>query len=246
MALNKGLRAHRESQEQKTKFFKLKDGEKVFIRPLVELDDDAKNFNPSQGLALFTKEWQNPEDFTRQIVDTMDEEGACVGQELLRKFGWNGDQNGGRGPKIVNGKEFPGPDTWRPKDYMYLPCVVRTDKDSAEDEKVIVFKFNMAPKAVQGPFFEEQHNNNKTITDRWYAYSRSGEGQYDTNYKVAALDPTPKDKFDPSAYEMPDLEAQTPYVEYSKQRAALGLRDESELVGATTTPASGSALDSDW
>lgn len=222
-----GLKKFRESQSSGSKFLKIGKDESVRIRPLQELDTDSPNFSAKNGVAQYTKEWHNPEKgkFLNQIVDTMEEEGRCVGRELLAYYGWNGEDNGGRGEVEKNYR----PDAWRPKEFMYLNVLVDNGKD---EPYVAVAKFNMAPKAVQANALIATYENSEppSVTNRWFKYEREGEGQFNTTYKLVALDKNPKDKFDVEAYELLDLHEAAPYVSYERQRAALGVEGPRESV----------------
>jgi hypothetical protein len=242
----RGLKAFQESQESNKKYLRIKDGQKFKIRPLQELDESAKNFDPDLGVALFTKEWQHPTDFTRAVVDDSDPQGS-VGQELLNKFGWHGDQNGGRGP-VSDGKggEKAGPDTYRPKYFGYVNVLV----DDGENEPyVAVLKGNTNERSVQIPRLISVHENSGSITDRWFVYSAKGENLGKT-YSLEPLDKDAKDKFNPKDYidQLHDLDEASPRVPYDKQMAVL--RDvesdptpQRELVGASLA---GSTEDPPW
>jgi hypothetical protein len=200
----RGLSAHRNAQKGAgSKFLRLKDGDKVTLRFLQELDLDAKNYSTKNDVAVFTKEWQNPSNFQQVILDTMEEEGACVGKEMSNaEGGWEAG--------------------WRPKNRIYINALV----DNGTDEPyVAILQFNDSPKAVQANALIDQHNTNGSITDREWVYSRTGAGQFDTVYKLVPKDKNPK--LPPvEDYELLDIEAVLPRVPYAQQRAALGLTDE--------------------
>src|SRR6478735_11292253 len=88
MGAASGLSGFRQQKEQaeatraerKSHWVKIGSNQTLKVRPLQELDEDSKNFVASVGTAKFTTEWQNPNDFTKRIVDTEDE-GGCVGRE---------------------------------------------------------------------------------------------------------------------------------------------------------------------
>lgn len=217
------------------KFLRLQDKDKVKVRFLQELDDDSKTYSPKMGVAYFTKEWHSPVDFKKQVVDTTDTEGASVGAELLAKYGWNGDQNGGRGAA----------DTWRPKNFGYVNVLVDNGKD---EPYVAVLKFNMAPKSPQQKALLGQFEATGSITDRWWSYSRKGAGQFDSEYTLVALD---KDDFDVEAYadSLFDLEEVAPNVPYANQRQALGIVDRQavdEIPFSREPVSAGSVADDTW
>lgn len=204
-----GLKAYRESKEKRAssgKYLWIGDGDKIKIRPLQELDPDSKNYSSKNGLARFTKEWSNPQDYTRVIVDTTEEEGACVGPELLREYGWGDTDNPG----------------WRPKERMYLNVLV---DDGENDPHVEILQCNIGGRSVQGPALidHSDNNDNHSVTDRWWTYSRTGKGTTDTTYKL-----TPGDRDDslPSVekFDLLDIEESLPKVPYANQEAALGVQ----------------------
>lgn len=203
-----GLKAYREQKEKEKKsyfkFYKPPADKKVKIRPLQELDPDSKNYNQEVGLAVFTKEWQNPQDFTKVIVDTTEEEGACLGQELLDEYGWGDGESGD--PTIG----------WRPKERLYVNVLV----DEGDELFVGVLQCNLGKNAVQGPTLIDFSDNSDdhSITDRWWTFVRTGSG-FGTKY---TLTPGDKSKLDTSKYELFDLNEVTPRVPYSNQKAALG------------------------
>lgn len=244
----RGLKAYQEAQDQGGKFLRLKDGQKVKIRPLQELDESAKNFDPEMGVALFTKEWNHPTDNRRSVVDDSDPKGS-VGQELLNKFGWHGDQNGGRGPITENGIDKAGPDTYRPKYFMYLNVLV---DDGVKEPYVAVIKGNTNERSVQAPRLIAVHENNGSITDRWFAYSRKGSGLGDTAYQLEPLDKDPKDKFDAKSFkdQLHDLDEASPRVPYERQMSVLRDVDtepQRELAGAAVGAGTVSTnSDIDW
>lgn len=219
-----GLSGYRKQQESAgSKFFKPKPDQKVKIRPLTELDFDAKNYSAKNGLALFVKEYQHPDNYRLSFVDTYPTEGACVGAELANKYGWKKPDENEDPEAAANWKN------WRPKERVYLPVLL---DDGENPEKVVVLQLGMGPKQAQWNALEECHNNNGSIVDRWWVYSRKGSGQFDTTYSLSPLD---KDDSLPDASEyadqLPDLEEFVNRIPYAEQRAFLGL-DRPEPVAA--------------
>jgi hypothetical protein len=91
-ALNKSPRSS-ENQGAKVRWLKLEDGQSVKIRFVNELDEDSPNYDANRGLAMIVKEHQNPKDYRRKAVDTMDSEGRDWAEEMHRKdpkAGWGG------------------------------------------------------------------------------------------------------------------------------------------------------------
>jgi hypothetical protein len=243
-----GLKAFQESQASNSVFLSQKDGERIKIRPLQELDEDSKNYDSTLGVAEFTVEFQHPQDNRRAVVDTSADGEPNVGRELLAKYGWHGTENGGRGPRIVNGKEVqPGPDTYRPKKFMYVNVLV--DRGDGSEPEVKVAKWNMAEKAVQANVLIEAYTNNGTVVDRWFSLARTGT-ELNTTYKMSPLDKDAKDKFDPTKYadQLHDLRKAAPYVPYEKQMSVLRNAEEStpQREPALAGAAAATSSDIDW
>lgn len=209
-----GLSGYRKSQEsQASKFFKPKPDQKVKIRPLTELDFDARNYSEKNGLALFVKEYQHPNQYRLSFVDTMATEGACVGQELANEYGWK------QPDKDEDPEGHAAWKNWRPKERVYLPVLL---DDGENPESIVVLQLGMGPKQAQWNALEECHNNNGSIVDRWWVYSRKGSGQYDTTYSLSPLD-RDDDLPEASQYDVPDLEQFVNRIPYADQRRYLGL-----------------------
>jgi hypothetical protein len=82
-----------DSNGPKVRWLKLEDGQSVKVRFVNELDEDSKSYDPKLGLAIIVKEHQNPKDYRRKAVDTMDSEGRDWAEEMHRKdpkAGWGG------------------------------------------------------------------------------------------------------------------------------------------------------------
>lgn len=84
-----------ESDGPRVRWLKLADGQAIKIRFIEELDEDSANYSADRGLALVVKEHQNPKDYKRKAVDTMDSEGRDWAEEMYRKdpkgnAGWKG------------------------------------------------------------------------------------------------------------------------------------------------------------
>ena len=236
-----GLSGFKKSQESRgAKFFKPKPDTKVKIRPLAELDFDAKNYSQKNGLALFTTEYQHPDNFRLSFVDTFDTEGRSVGKEMADKYGWKQPDPEKEPEKAAAWQN------WRPKQRLYLP-VLLLDGDNGEE--VVVLQLGIGPKQVQYNALVECHENNGSITDRVWVYGRKGDGQYNTVYSLAPLDRDDKLP-DVEDYEVPDLEQFVNHVPYAQQRAYLGLDrgvaepQEGEKVGASS--GDGQTLNVDW
>jgi hypothetical protein len=82
-----------DSNGAKVRWLKVEDGQSVKVRFVNELDEDSPNYNADRGLAVIVKEHQNPKDYRRKAVDTMDTEGRDWAEEMHRKdpkAGWGG------------------------------------------------------------------------------------------------------------------------------------------------------------
>lgn len=223
MALQ-GLSGYKKSQETTGgKFFKPKDKQKVKVRPLTELDFDAKNYSTKNGVALFVTEYQHPDNFRLSFVDTMEIEGACVGAELANQYGWKQPDEEKDPAKHAAWKN------WRPKQRLYVPVLL---DDGENPESVVILQLGLGPKQAQSNALIECHENNHSIVDRWWVYSRKGSGQYDTTYSLTPLD---KDDNLPSAeeFEVPDLDSSVNHVPYASQRSYLGLDRSGAGIDAT-------------
>lgn len=228
----RGLSGYRKSQENTGgKFFKPKADQKVKIRPLVELDFDAKNYSDKNGVALFVKEYQHPDNYRLSFVDTYEDEGACVGQEMANKYGWK------QPDKDEDPEGHAAWKNWRPKERMYLPVLL---DDGESEERIVVLQLGMGPKQAQSNALIECHENNGSIVDRWWVYGRKGDGQFNTTYSLTPLD---KDDSLPDAtdYEIPDLNSLVNHVPYAEQRRYLGL----DVPQVSTAPSEGSVPSGD-
>jgi hypothetical protein len=93
--MEKALGGNRSSDSQgpRVRWLKLEDGQSAKIRFVNELDEDSPHFDNDRGLAMIVKEHQNPKDYRRKAVDTMDSEGRDWAEEMHRKnpkAGWGG------------------------------------------------------------------------------------------------------------------------------------------------------------
>ena len=203
------------SSKNDSPFFKLGPGQKVRLRPLVELDEDAVNFDPAKGTANFVKEYQNPVKFWLSIVDTYPTEGQCVGHEMVQKFGWYKAQN----PDPDKGQHNDRSKNWNPKQRFYLPVLV--DRLDGSDITVEVLQLTYGPRSYSQKFVD-QHEAKGTIVDRWWFFERNEETKNIQNMEYKLVPDDPED-FDTSKYEIPDVN-DAPYVNnvpYEQQRAFL-------------------------
>lgn len=215
-------------------FFKLEDGDKVKVRPLVELDENGKHYDEKRGTANFITRFQNPDKFWLSIIE--DDQEQNLGRELLRKHGFFKQKDAD--PK--KNQHSDPKKNWNPKQRFLLPVVV--DKDGEQTVEVLDLAY--ATKAASQVFIDF-HEDKGTIMDRWFTYSRTGSGTYDTEYKFVPGDP---EKFDTSKFEVPNID-DAPYVNkvpYEDQAAFLQIDNS---VGDTSSAESVSpsvSEDEDW
>jgi hypothetical protein len=238
----KGLGAFREEQQKKTEtsespFFKLTEkGQKALIRPLVELDEASLNFSEKNGVPLFTQEFANPQKFWLTIVDTREDEGNSVGWEMVAKYGWFKQKKEDLDPnkkQHANGKF-----NWNPNQFVYLPVLV---KDKASDDprvEVMRVKYRSGEFTALVEFAESEReyddNGNsadpyKSITDRWWNYSRNREEGFAVRYNLTPKDPS--DDVNVEDFEVPDLEQFVNRIPYG----ANGAEQHAFLQTATNT-----------
>ena len=206
-----GLSAFQQQEEKRTEraespYFKLEPGQKVKIRPLVELDEDADGFDPERKTANFVKEYVNPVKFWLSIVDTYPTEGQCVGFEMTQKFGWFKGQG-----ELKDGQHSDKTKNWNPKTRFYLPVVVDRMDGSEPTAEVLQLTYGERSWAWR---FIEQHSAKNTIVDRWFIWGRNNVevgkngGIQDVAYTLVPDDPS---EFDVSEFELPDV-FDAPYV----------------------------------
>ena len=201
--------------EQSTKpkgdpeLLRLKDGEKVKVRPLQELDESSDLFNPKLGTADFKRLFASPRDFRREIVDTSDMDeypedgGNCIGRDLM----------------YIKGNR------WNAKDTMFINVLV-VDEDGKESVKYM--KNNMGDRATEGPALRDHFKDNGSVTDQWFVYSRKGSGQFDTNYSLTPIIKNAPELKDVEEYvdQLIDVTTKYNYVPYDQQRAYLGVTNQ--------------------
>ncbi len=201
-----GLNAFRQEQESKgtteQKFYKPKNkGQKVQVRPLVELDTSSVNFSEKNGLATYTQEFQNPQKFYLSIIDTRKDEGASFGWEMVNKYGWYVQKD----PKADKNQHTDLKFNWNPKRWVYLPVLV---KESADDEpRVEVLQLSYGGDVAQAliSFAEDadEEGTLRSITDRWWTYSRNNEEGFAVRYSITPKDAT--DDVNVEDYDVPNV-----------------------------------------
>jgi hypothetical protein len=221
----KNINAHVEAEEAKfsgsgdsvkAKWFKLADKQAVKVVFLQELDEDSPNYSAKNGLGFIAVEHQNPKDFKRKALCSIDDEGACYGCEQHSK-----DWKAG----------------WKQKSRLYINALV---DDGVNEPYVVVLSQGNGPKSVT-PSLIEQAGEIGTITDKYFKIKRSGAGLSDTSY---LLTPLGAHELNVEDYELFDLDSVVREVPYAEQEAHyLGgqTTEEPELVGASA----GGGSDSD-
>lgn len=243
-----GLNAFRQQQETRStesKFYKpTQKGQKVQIRPLVELDESSLNYSAKNGTPLFTQEFSNPQKFWLTIVDTRPDEGQCVGWDMVNKYGWFKQDN----PDVAKGQHNDGDFNWNPKRWVYIPVLVKESSDDEPRVEVVQLSFNGDAAQSLITFaedVEEEGGALRSITDRWWTYSRNNGEGFGVRYSITPKDPS--DDVNVEDYEVPDLEEFVNRVPYAEQAAFLQLhqnRERSDLSNepAPAQPIQGSAI----
>lgn len=246
-----GLAGFKQQEEARTvkyesPFFKLGPGEKVKIRPLVELDEESKNYSKRNGTANFVREYTNPVKFWLKVTDTYGTEGKSVGHEMVQRFGWYA-QN----PKADSNQHNDRKRKWNPTIRFYLPVLV--DRLDGTDPTVEVLQNTYgekSPSQALVDFYEAKGS----ITDRWWTYSRNGkqgvkQEMTDVVYKFVPDDPS---KFDVESVEVPNV-FDEPYVfnvPYDEQYDFLQIedtyRENAQPRVYATSGAASSDSDEDW
>lgn len=229
MGIVKGLKninAHVEAEEAKfngsgdgpkAKWFKLSDKQAVKVVFLQELDEDSPNYSDKNGLGFIAVEHQNPANFRRKALCSIDEDGACWACEQHAKDWKKG---------------------WKQKSRLYINALV---DDGVNEPYVVVLSQGNGPKSIT-PSLIEQAGEIGTITDKYFKIKRTGAGQTDTSY---LLTPLGAHDLNVEDYELFDLESVVRSVPYAEQEAHyLGGQstEEPELVGATA----GSSDSDEW
>jgi len=236
-----GLSGFREQQEKKTveesPFFKLTEkGQKALIRPLVELDKESINYSEGR-LPLFTQEFANPQKFWLSIEDTRTDEDQSVGWEMIAKYGWYVQDASKIDPKKKQHSD--GKFNWNPQQFVYLPVLVK-DKPS-DDPRVEVMRVKyrggeattLIDYANSEREFDPDGNSSdpfKSITDRWWNYSRNNESGFAVRYNLSPKDAS--DDVNVLDFEVPDLSQFVKSIPYgadgSEQRAYLQVASNTE------------------
>lgn len=227
MGLAKGLAAMQDAQDKSTfsndgpkvEWLKLKDGERVTVRFINELDEESPYFIAANDVALVAEEHTNPNDFKRKMVCTRDTEGQCVGCENYAK-----ETKESRGTK----------GSWRGKYRFYINLLVN---DGKKDPYVAVWSQGLTKQSAFN-MLKEYYGETQGITNLTWKLTRQGEGT-DTTY---TLMPNPlgpdKEPFDWDGVEPFPLEAVVRQIAYVDQ--------EKFLFGHDTPKGEAKNLASEW
>lgn len=221
----KNINAHVEAEEAKfsgsgdsvkAKWFKLADKQAVKVVFLQELDEDSPNYSAKNGLGFIAVEHQNPKDFKRKALCSIDDEGACWACEQHSK-----DWKAG----------------WKQKSRLYINALV---DDGINPPYVVVLSQGNGPKSVT-PSLIEQAGEIGTITDKYFKIKRSGAGLSDTSYLLTPLGAHDLNVEDYELFDLDSVVREVPYAEQEAHYLGGAPADEPELVGA----AAGGGSDSD-
>ena len=139
------------SSGDSVRWLDVKDGEKVKLRFLQELDESATGYHKENGLAAWAVEHVHPKDFRKKALCTADE-GGCWACKQDWKSGW------------------------APKTKLYINVLI--ERKNGERE-VAVWSQGYGPKAVVVPMIVDQARNEdiNSITSNWWTLRRQGEGK---------------------------------------------------------------------
>lgn len=175
----------------KTKWFKINDKQSVKVVFLQELDPDSPHFSQKNDLGFLAVEHQNPKNFHRKAICSIDDDGACFGCEQHSK-NWKAG--------------------WKQKSRLYVNVLVDNGTD---DPFVAVLSQGNGPKSIT-PTLIEYAGDDGSISDKWFTIKRTGAGQTDTSYTLRAGKEHGKDV---ESYELFDLETVVRQVPYAEQEA---------------------------
>lgn len=199
----------------KIKWLNVKDGQKVKIWFLQEIDPGSKYYNEKAGLSGVQLEHSNPENWRRKAACSLEDEGQCYGCE---QFELGGD----------NAKK------WKAKPRYFSNVLVYETPDS--EPYVAVISQGGGDNAITDDLMEFAGNNGG-IT--WLAWMLKREGvKKDTSWTA-----TPIINVDPEAwrpnpleYDLFDLEAAVYKVPYEKQEAFYNGENQSSGSNSESKP----------
>lgn len=180
-------------------FLQLKDGEKVKVRFLQELDDESPDLDERRGTVMVVEEHSSPKDFKRTAMCTADTEGRC----------WACEQTSN--PEI--GKK------WRSKLRFYANVIVKTEKDgktALDTPKVKLLKRGFSDKDIGNTLVGMAEEFSLSSVDM--TLSRNGAKMNDTSYNIFPVAPKPLTK-DEKAMELFDPKKFLKEIPYDQQAA---------------------------
>jgi len=201
MSIYKGLKNIEETMEKsskpqssgpKVRWLKLEDGQSIKIRFANELDEDSKYYDAERGAAIVVREHQNPKDYRRKAVCTMETEGRDWAEEMHRK-----DPKAGWGGRLR----------------FYINVLV---DDGMEDPYIAVWSMGVA-KSPTFNTIREYAIESDGISNMQWKLKRNGKGM-ETNY-VLIPGPTDTEPFDWSKSESFPLESAVRHVPYAEQES---------------------------
>jgi len=187
MGIVTGLAAMNKAMEQPTysndgpkgRWLKVNDGQSLKVRFLQEIDPDSPNYNNEAGLGIVAIEHQNPKDYKRKAVCSIEDEGQCYGCEEYR-----------RDPKSG----------WKSKPRFYINVLVN---DGKEEPFVAIMSQGIGPKSATAEISQYAAETG-SITNLDWKLKRSGTAT-DTNYSIIPLPTANASAIDMSKYELFDL-----------------------------------------
>ena len=164
--INALLNEQSSGNTSKVRWLKLADGQAVKIRFIEELDEDSANYSPDRGLALVVKEHQNPKDYKRKAVDTMDDEGRDWAEEMYRK-----DPKGNAG--------------WKARKRFY--CNVLVDEQDGSEPYVAIWSMGVSKQSTVNTLIEYALDTG-SISNLTWKLKRNGTGT-ETSYTLIPMAP---------------------------------------------------------
>lgn len=177
------------------KWFKLEDGQSVKVRFLQELDEDAKNYSPKNGIGFIAVEHTVPKDYKRKAVCTADD-GSCFACEKAKNAPTKEDRS-----------------EWRQKTKLYINVLV---DDGMNEPYVAVLSQGTGPKSIT-PTLIDFAIESGSVTNRIFKIKRTGAGFNDTSYSIIPFDPSELPSVE--SYEIFDLEKIVRYIPVMEQAA---------------------------
>lgn len=194
-------KAEPREERKKTNYLKLGAGETKVIWFAQELDEGSEHYNPDAGLGVMAKEWRDPNNFRKRILDT--------GEKC-----WPAERRAA------------GDKDWRLRTSLYINVVCDDDDGNPA---VFILNQGFGPKSVV-PWLIEYATDAGSITNMKFKIKRTGSEMEDTAYTLmpvgAATDP-----IDLTGLELYDFNKVLNHVAYEDQAAYFGYtEDDSEEV----------------